>query len=181
MEREAGRKLFAAIVKLHTARKHFAHHRDDVVDFERDAHHLMRHVPSCRIRDFGVLQMERRLRKNVVVAAMIVVQVRDDDVPNLVRLHANRLQPLGDRPDNRASALFRHRLVETGVHHERAVRAADHPDEIRERLEDVVRIAEQKVFRRLPVVVRVTDGENLVNVSEHVGHGGQHYGLGRKP
>ena len=63
--------------------------------------------------------------------------------------------------------LLRHRLVETGVHDERPVRPDDGPDEVRERLKDVVRVAEQKVLGRLPVVVRVAHREDLVNVVSH--------------
>ena len=99
---------------------------------------------------------------------MVVVQVRDDDVLDRVCLDADGFQALLDRLDDRAAALARHRLVEPGVDDEGSVRTDDGPDKIRERLKNVVRVSEQKVLRRLPVVVRVAHGVDLVNVVSHI-------------
>ena len=80
-----------------------------------------------------------------------------------------RLQTFGHRLDRscgRACAAIG--CVEPGVHHERAVRPDDGPDEIGERLKDVVRVAEQEVLGRLPVVVRIPHRINLVNVVGHI-------------
>jgi hypothetical protein len=47
------------------------------------------------------------------------------------------------------------------------VGAADDPDVVGKRLQDVVRVAEQKVLGGAAVVMRVTDGVDLVGVCGH--------------
>ena len=47
------------------------------------------------------------------------------------------------------------------------MRAFDDPDEIGERLEDVVRIAADVVFVSRPIVMSVPDGVDLVNLVCH--------------
>ena len=72
-------------------------------------------------------------------------------------------QPFGDRLDDDAAPFGGHRRIEAGVHDEGAVRAFDHPDEIGQRLVDVVRIAADVVFVRRPIVMAVPDGVDFVN------------------
>ena len=102
-----------------------------------------------------------------MVATVVVVQMRDDDVLDRVCLYADGFQSLCDGPDDGPAPLARHRFVESGVHDERPVPADDGPHEVRERLEDVVWIAEQIVLGRLPVVVRVPHRKDFVNVIHH--------------
>ena len=87
---------------------------------------------------------------------------------DLVGRDVDRLQPFGDRLEQRAVALLRHRGVEAGVDHDGAARADDRPDEEVERLGHVVRIAADVVLGRLALVVAVFDGVDFVDV---VGHG----------
>src|SRR5207302_699207 len=66
-----------------------------------------------------------------------------------------------------APALFCHRLVEAGVEDQRAALADHRPDEIVERHRPVMRIAAIKIVARPPVVMRVFDRINLVDVVAH--------------
>src|SRR5205085_785629 len=97
----------------------------------------------------------------------VVVHVADDDVLDLVGLDAEALQRLADRRDDGAAALRSDRLVEAGVDDEGALVVADHPDEVVERLQHVVRIAADVVLRGLALMLRVADGENLPDVVAH--------------
>ena len=98
---------------------------------------------------------------------MVVVQVADDDVLDLTRVDADRLQAFSDRLEQLPLALLPHRLVEAGVDDEDAGPTDDRPDVVVERLQDVVRITAEKVLGRLPFVARVSDGVDLVDVVAH--------------
>ena len=51
----------------------------------------MAHAAPGRIPHLDVLQMIARARKQLVVAGMVVVQVRDDDVLDRFRVDPDRL------------------------------------------------------------------------------------------
>ena len=125
----------------------------------------MAHASSGAVSHLAILKVIFGPRKQVVVAAVVVVQVADDDVLHLIWINTNRCQAFGDRFDDDATAFGCHRMVEPRVHDEGAVRAADHPDEIGQRLENVVRIAADVVLLRLPIVMSITDGEDLVEIT----------------
>jgi hypothetical protein len=93
------------------------------------------------------------------------VQVADDRVLHLLGIDADRGQSFSNGPDDDAATLGGHGVIEAGVHHKCAVRTANHPDEIRQRLEDVVWIAADVVLVGLPVMMRVADGIHLVQIA----------------
>jgi hypothetical protein len=162
---QARHQLLIAIVKGDAAIEHLSNHSHHIVCFEGNPLMSVTHASSSAIGHLEILKVIFRPWKQVVVAAVVVVQVADDDVLHLLGIHANRGQALGDRLDDDATALGRHRMVEAGVHDERAVRAADYPDEIGQRLEEVVRIAADVVLVRLPIVMAIPDGEHLVEIA----------------
>ena len=59
------------------------------------------------------------------------------------------------------------RLIEAGVDHEGALVVPDHPDEIVERLQHVVRIAADVVLRGLALMLGVADREDFPDVVAH--------------
>src|SRR5690606_2874926 len=83
------------------------------------------------------------------------------------RIDAERLQARGNRVQQLAPALLRHRGVESGIDHESAMRAADDPDIIIERLDHVGRIAAEEILRRAPGMARIADRIDLVDVDVH--------------
>ena len=98
---------------------------------------------------------------------MVVVQVRDDDVLHLVGGDVQRLEAFDDWTQQRPTPLGRHVGAEAGVDDEGAVRPDDGPDEIGERLDDVVQIAAQEVLGGRAIVVRVADRVDLVLAVTH--------------
>src|ERR1051325_5799372 len=168
MQRDAGHKLADAVVECDAVGEQLAHHRDDVVFFIGEAQLLVAHAAAGAVMHLLVLQVVAGAREQVDIAAMVVVHVADDDVLDLVGVDAEALQRLADRRDDGAAAPRADRLVETGVDHEGALVVEDHPDEVVERLQHVVRIAADVVLRGLALMLGVADRENLPDVVAHV-------------
>ena len=129
----------------------------------------MAHAAPGGVGHFAVLQMIPRLRKQIVIAAMVVMQMADDDVLDRLRRDAERRKPVTHRLDHLALAFLAHRLVEAGIDDDGAGRPDDRPDEEVERLQYVVRIAVDVIGRRPARMVAVTDGIHLVNVVSAAG------------
>jgi hypothetical protein len=141
MDGNAGGDVTDALVKHGAARENLAHHRHHIFDLERRAQRLVAHAAAGSVSHFAVLQMIARLRKQIVIAAMVVMHVADDDGFDGFGGDAERLQTVAHRLDHFTLAFFAHRLVETGVDYDHAGRTDDHLDKEIERLQDVVRIA----------------------------------------
>src|SRR5262249_10254151 len=139
----------------------------------------MAHAAAARITHLDVLQMIARAWKQVVVAGMVVVQVRNDDILDSLRIDPNRLQAFADRIGDQALALLRHGLVETSIHDKGAARADDRPDKVIERLQHIVRVAADEILRRFAIVVAVADRVDIVNVIGHWSYPGS--GSSRAP
>src|SRR5205085_9440900 len=60
-----------------------------------------------------------------------------------------------------------HRLVKAGIDDDRAGRADDRPDEKIERLQNVVRIAIDKISRRTARMMAIANGVNFVKIVRH--------------
>ena len=93
VDADARRHLLRSVVEDHAAGEDLAHHRHHVFDLEGPADHLVTHAAPGGVRHLAVLQVVSRARKEVVVAGVVVVQVGDDDVLDLARIDADRLQP----------------------------------------------------------------------------------------
>ena len=61
----------------------------------RRAQPAVAHAPSGAVRHLDVLQMVARVREQIVVAAMVVVHVRQDHVAHVSRLDTDRFQSDG--------------------------------------------------------------------------------------
>ena len=162
MERDAGRELRVTVVKAHTACVDTAHHAHDILHLIRAAEAGAAHVAAGGVAHFQFLEMERRLREEIEIADMVVMQVRDDDVLHLRRVDAEQLQAARGTAQMLATALGGHGGGEAGVDDDLAALAADQPDEVVERHRPVVRITADEVFRRAPIVMRVLERVNLV-------------------
>lgn len=79
MHGDAGHDLPFAIMKSGPAAEDFAHHGDDIVDLERQPQCLMAHAASGGIGHFAILQVIPRLWKQIMIAAMVVMHMTDDD------------------------------------------------------------------------------------------------------
>ena len=83
-----------AVVEFDAAGEHLAHHRDDVVLLEGVAQLRVAHAAAGRIVHLAVLQVIARAREQIVVAAVVVVHVADDHGLDLVRIDADRREPV---------------------------------------------------------------------------------------
>ena len=93
--------------KRDAAGEHLAHHRDHVVLFVGEAELLVAHAAAGAVVHLLVLHVVAGARKQIDVAAVVVVHVADDDVLDLVGIDAEPLQALADRRDDGAAALGR--------------------------------------------------------------------------
>src|SRR5438552_18887913 len=88
--------------------------------------------------------------------------MRDDDVCNILRVNAEPFQSFARAPQERAPALPRDRLIESGVDDERAAVRFQRPNEIIERHRRLVmRIANDKILASGTLVMRITNGVNF--------------------
>ena len=72
-----------AVVEAHPVAVHGAHHADHVFHFVGAAEAVVRHVPAGRVAHLEILQMQRRIRKEIEIADVVIVQMRDDYVLHL--------------------------------------------------------------------------------------------------
>ena len=147
-----------------SAGKELAHHRDHIFDLERESQRPVAHRAAGRVTHLVVLQVIACARKQVVIADMIVMHVADDDGLDGTGLDAERAQSVADRLDHLALALLSHRGVEAGIDNDGPRRSYDRPHVVVERLQHVMRIAEDEVFRSFALVVRIPDRIDLVLV-----------------
>src|SRR6266436_6768586 len=91
----------------------------------------------------------------------------DDHVLDGGGRNPDRDEPLANRVEQHALALFAHGGVEASVDDEGAVRTNDRPHVVIERLHDVVRIAAEEILGRAALVVCVADRVDLVHVRAH--------------
>ena len=115
MHAHARRDFVVAVVESGAAGEHPAHHGDHVVGLERHAQGRVTHAAPARKGHLAVLQMVMGVRKQIMVAAMIVVQVTDDDIGDRVRRNAERRKSVAHRLDDLTLPAARRRLVEAGI------------------------------------------------------------------
>ena len=127
----------------------------------------MTHAAPGGVSHLAILQVIAGAREQIVVADVIVMHVADDDGLDVGGIDADRLQPVAHRLDRLALALLPHRRIEAGVDNDGALGPDDRPDIEVERLQHVVRIAADEVFRCLAIVMAVADRVDLVDVLAH--------------
>src|SRR5262245_47276659 len=167
VDRDAGHDFVLPVVKRNAAGKDLTHHCDHVIDLERHAQRRVAHAAACRISHLAVLQMIAGAGKQIVVADVIVVHVADDDGLDLRRIDADRFQAVANRLGHLALALLTHGRVEAGIEDDRAGRPDNRPDVEIERLQHVMRIAADEIFRGVAIMMPVANGINLMGVVAH--------------
>ncbi len=105
-----------------------------------------------------------------MVAAVIVMHVRDQDVLHLGRLDADGVKSFAWAAAQQGSpSLAGHSFVEARVHHEHAPAGLDHPDEIIDGHGAIVNVAAQEILPGHAVMVRVAHGVNFPDAVVHIG------------
>ena len=124
----------------------------------------MAHLAPGGERHLAVLQVEAGVREQPEVADMVVVQVRDDDVPHARRLDAEDRQGLDRRSEEAAAAPHAHLGAEAGVDDADSINADRHPDEVVHVDAAVVRIGADEEIAALPgVELGVLDRVQLIH------------------
>ena len=159
--------LVLAVVEGDAAGKHLAHHRDYVVDLERQAQRRVAHAAPGGVGHLAILQMIARAGKQIVVADVIVVHVADDDGRYLCGVDADRFQSFADRLDHFALTLLAHGRVEAGIEDDGAGASDNGPNVEVERLQHVVGVAADEVLRCLAIMMPIADGIDFVDVVAH--------------
>src|SRR5262249_44714663 len=113
------------------------------------------------------LQVITRACKQVVVAGVVVMQMAHDHVRDRIGLDPDGFESDADRIEDAALTLLRHGLVEPGIDHECAVRAADRPHVEVQRLRHIVRVAADEILARAPLMMAVADRVDLVDIVAH--------------
>src|SRR5579872_3503108 len=147
--------------------KDLLHHGLHVALAERDAQHLVAHAASGGVGHLGILDVIARVGEKIVIAGVVPVHVRGNDVIDFVWLHAQRLQTFIDGVNDFSRALLGSSLIKSGIAYEGSVWSLDHPHVVRNRGHLIVRIAENVVLGTLTRVARVADRVDLVDVVAH--------------
>ena len=167
MQRDSGKELGVAVVELDSPGVNAPHHAGDVLCLEGAAVALFAHVAPGRVLHLQVLQVQRRRGKQLEIADVVVVQVRDHDILDRRRIDAEQAQAVRRATQVLASALGSHCRGKTGVDHQLAPAAAHQPDEVVERHRTIVRVAADEVLARAARVVRVLDRVDFVQRRAH--------------
>ena len=162
VHREARGELVVAGVEHHSALVDGPDELGDVVARERVAERGSGHVPAGGVRHLTVLDMEAGPGELLEPADVVVVEVGEDHIGDLVRVHAHGRQRLARRAHETASPAVRVVLAEPGVDDPRRLRGHRHPDEVVHRHRHVVRIAAEEVLRPPRIALRVLHREDAV-------------------
>jgi len=123
----------------------------------------MAHATTRAIFHLAILHVIPRVRKDIVIAGVIVMHVGQDDVFNLRKIDARGLEAVGGRPCQLTRAPRRHVGVETGIDHDGPAASLQHPDEEIHRHRPVMRIATEKILGPMPLgVVGVANRQYFV-------------------
>src|SRR3954471_3002621 len=120
------------------------------------------HVAADRVVQLRLLQMELRVREAMEIADVIVVQVRQNDVLDLVAVDADELQRVDRVAQECALAPLSGFLCEAAVDDERALRPLRDPEEIVHRHRRVVRIAADEMIGAFRFAHRIADREEFI-------------------
>ena len=130
MHRHARRDLAIAGMKGDALAVDVAHHQRDVLDRKRMPQHAKAHAAPGGVAHLAILQMKPRVRKAIEIAGMVVMQMGDDDVPDVVGTDAEARQRIDRIERQLAVAQLRLLRVEAGIDQNIAAAAPDQPDEI---------------------------------------------------
>ena len=91
MYRQARGDLRVAVMELHAPRVDVADHGHDFIDLVRMREKIDGHVAPRGVGQFAILQMKTRSWKQVEIANMIVMKMRDDDILDFCRIDPKQL------------------------------------------------------------------------------------------
>src|SRR6478752_3157003 len=134
MNAYAGRNAAVPIMEGNAAIKDRSYCCDNLVDLKDCIHAGEAHTSSSRVLHFRILHVKTGVWKEVEIAGVIEMHVRNNDVSDLVQLHPKCGEPLAHRGNEVSPTFARHDVVESGIDNVRSLLAHDRPDKIVDRL-----------------------------------------------
>src|SRR5713101_8852503 len=162
MQRQPWGKIYIALVQFESALEVEPHHADDILLFEAMAEIRVAHMAPGGEGDFAFLEVEARVRQLVKVADVIVVQMRQNDIGDRIRVNIELSQALDRTAQEPAFPARRGFRREPGVNEKDTTRPDDDPGKIIHWHGPVVRVAADKMVRAPRIAGRIPDGKNFV-------------------
>src|SRR6185295_7248552 len=125
------------------------------------------HKAPGGIRKFTLLEMEARIRKPVEISHMIVMQVREDDILDIIGTDIERAKRLHRATQESPLSLPGYFRVESGIDDKGATSSPCQPHEIIHRHRAVVRIAADEMLAPPRLAGGIADGKELVFLLGH--------------
>src|SRR6185436_9909555 len=125
------------------------------------------HKAPRGIRKLALLEMETRIRESVEITRMIVMQMREDDILDIIRTDIERTKRLHRATQKRPLSLSGYFRVETGIDDKGATSSPCQPHEIIHRHRAVVRIAADEMLAPPRLAGGIADGKELVFLLGH--------------
>jgi hypothetical protein len=127
------RDIFVPVVKYHASGEKPADHRSNVLCIEWPTSERVRHVPSRAELHFAILNVVTRNWKQFMVAAMVVMHMRDDDVFHSLRLYTNGPQTITRTLQKSPATAVCYFLIKSSINDERAPSRSQYPDVVIQR------------------------------------------------
>lgn len=138
-------------MKDRAAGVNFPHHLEHIFKIERFPKKVMAHGTPGGIRDLAILQVEARGRKSIEIARVIIMQMREDNVGDFIRIDIEQSKRVHRTAQMFALAPNGRLLRESGVDHEATIAAARHPDEVVEIRPVFVWIGQNETLSRMAI------------------------------
>ena len=116
-----------AMLKANTPSENAAHHLYDIFFLERMPQRVMTHRATGAVRHFAVLHVKARLREQVMIPAMIVMKMRENNIFDLGVIDTDGAQSVVRLQQKFAAALASCLFVKSGIDDERTPVALDRP------------------------------------------------------
>lgn len=145
----------------------FAQHIGHVIHFERIPQRRMAHASPGAVGHLRVLHVVTCFRKQGMIARMIEMHMRDDNIFDVVGVDSDQPQSLSDRPQQGAIPFRGPGRIEAGIEYEATFIANDGPNEIIEWHWAIVRVTADEIMGGGPVMMPVTDREKFVRLAHN--------------
>src|SRR5450830_871276 len=156
-------------MKVNALRKIQPYNSTDVLHLEGMGEARIAHVVTCGVMNLRFLQVEARLREPVKVSDMVVMQMRKNDVADLLGINLEKLQRV-DRAAKKCSFSFRrHFGGEAAIDNECPLAGNGNPEKIIHRHRTVVRVTADEIVSPLRIAHRIANREQLI-FWQSVGH-----------
>src|SRR5580658_1556308 len=144
------------------SRVYFSNHLQRVLQIVCFAQKMVAHRASCGVRDLAILHVISRRGESIEISGMVVMHMSQDHVRDFVRIDVEKPQRVYRAAQMLAFAPDGRFLGESGVDHEHAIAAPDHPHKVVQVRPVLVRIRQDVALSRMAISeMTVANGENF--------------------